>query len=79
MDELKKFKAEFKRLRAENDGLRERLGRRERVSTKENAGSGLNGSKGGSNKSSLQVDSVAKGDRLSEYESFIRLMQGNRN
>lgn len=72
MEELKKFKGEYNRLKAENQTLGERLARRFESDSKEN--SNLQGrSKTASNKW-LQVESKLKrssvggrGDKLREY------------
>ena len=80
-------------MKAENESLKERLGqgqgtrvRQSRAGeAKENGGAEMGESNHTNkshktiktNKSSLQVESLLGKDRLSEYESFIRLMQQN--
>jgi hypothetical protein len=80
MEELKKFKGAYNRLKAENETLRERIARRNQSEAKENSNVQYR-SKAVSNKS-LDVESQIKRrgggsgvEKLREYESHIRMMQ----
>lgn len=80
MEQLRRFKAAYERLKAENQELRERLARRQQSEAKENSNVHPR-SKAASNRS-LEVESQIKrraggsaADRLREYEAHVRMMQ----
>lgn len=78
MEELKRFKDEYRRMKGENDMLRERLSQRRNYETKENNMNSVN--RGRAEARSLQKESFfPRKERISqkfgEFESIIREMQ----